>query len=783
MGKFNAEQDLVNGKSLTLTLNLTDNDIEAIKVRLFSPRKSMNEINQFVERKMQLTYQIKKIIYKEEGIANFTKPADNGLFGDVLLTMEQANRKIELLNSSVSFSANGRKKRAGDLLYVNSSNTLLWPVGKPIPFGFDPNMSEQQRATVRTCIKDITSKTCVRFTELTNLNGKPPNISSIYFLRYSTTSYYGIPYHYDSIMHYASSTSARSYPLKTMTAKIDPVKNDRLMGQRKGLSQSDVDAINKLYCYPKGSNNNEYKDEHNDKGNDKYKKKRLINGIDEEYYAPNASDAYTPHEIRRIMRFFCTENPKDKNCKPEWIITDGEKPTEPLGVKKDKKVKYILKIHANTYNVQFPKFKKYVKKPPPKYKIIDPTVGIPKKFKNKLPHVKAKKLSKKDIDAIKKNCVNNTCMRNKDEHKHCRASFADYEMAMHQNAYPSKSIDDLNEFVETKMQRTYEIKKIIYKKEGIDNFVKPADNGLFGDVLLTMHQADGCINQLNSGFSYSHVVPNNNISKRRKKRAGDLLYFNSSTTHRWPIGKPIPYGFDPNMSEQQRATVRTCIKDITSKTCVRFTELTNLNGKPPNISSIYFIRYITTAYCGITYVGVNKPYNPIFLTFLCPNMVGVACHEIMHTLGAQHEHLREDRDDNINILWDNIDPQSLDDFVLSDSSVYSSYGIPYHYDSIMHYGSAAGARSYPLKTMTAKIDPVKNDPLMGQRKGLSQSDVDAINKLYCYPKECSDISNFCGTWATQGLCYCGSTGRPDCYMLQNCRNSCNFCNCTSYYAN
>lgn len=33
---------------------------------------------------------------------------------------------------------------------------------------------------------------------------------------------------------------------------------------------------------------------------------------------------------------------------------------------------------------------------------------------------------------------------------------------------------------------------------------------------------------------------------------------------------------------------------------------------------------------------------------------GHALHELMHTLGAYHEHMRPDRDDHIQIIWDNI---------------------------------------------------------------------------------------------------------------------------------
>jgi len=52
----------------------------------------------------------------------------------------------------------------------------------------------------------------------------------------------------------------------------------------------------------------------------------------------------------------------------------------------------------------------------------------------------------------------------------------------------------------------------------------------------------------------------------------------------------------------------------------------------------------------------------------------------------------------------------------------------------MHYSYKIGARDYGLHTMTCKVDPDINDPLMGQRKGLTQADVDAINKLYCFPE-------------------------------------------------
>ena len=68
-------------------------------------------------------------------------------------------------------------------------------------------------------------------------------------------------------------------------------------------------------------------------------------------------------------------------------------------------------------------------------------------------------------------------------------------------------------------------------------------------------------------------------------------------------------------------------------------------------------------------------------------------------------------------------------FWLKSSTSVTTQGVPYDFDSVMHYGAYAFSRNgYPTIEPRDKYLPLSK---MGQREGLSPKDMKHINSLYC----------------------------------------------------
>lgn len=101
-------------------------------------------------------------------------------------------------------------------------------------------------------------------------------------------------------------------------------------------------------------------------------------------------------------------------------------------------------------------------------------------------------------------------------------------------------------------------------------------------------------------------------------------------------------------------------------------------------------------------------------------------HEIGHTIGFWHEQSRPDRDEHVSVLLYNVHPRYLSNFLKKDKSQVDSMGVPYDYNSIMHYPKAAFPRRPGLVTLLSKEWGIP----LGNAHELSHLDVLQANKLY-----------------------------------------------------
>jgi len=105
---------------------------------------------------------------------------------------------------------------------------------------------------------------------------------------------------------------------------------------------------------------------------------------------------------------------------------------------------------------------------------------------------------------------------------------------------------------------------------------------------------------------------------------------------------------------------------------------------------------------------------------------GVILHEFGHSLGFQHEQCRSDRDQYVKINFNNIEGGPHGRIArVNFGKLWTTNYAPYDYNSLMHYGPYAFSRCYGCVTIQTK-----DGSNIGQRRGLSYYDVQAMRKKY-----------------------------------------------------
>jgi hypothetical protein len=157
-------------------------------------------------------------------------------------------------------------------------------------------------------------------------------------------------------------------------------------------------------------------------------------------------------------------------------------------------------------------------------------------------------------------------------------------------------------------------------------------------------------------------------------------------------------------------------------------------------------------------------------------------HEIGHVVGFYHEQNRMDRDDWVNLYWDNIGwfKDAFDKVKGTDD-----YGVPYDYESIMHYpwnafssnGQDTMSPKRPTNGKVPYIELSKDDALQTSRmyncpKILKQREQSRTRRHIGEMKNSESLDEFenkntnCDAWAREGKC---STNH---YVMENCKQAC-----------
>uniref|UniRef100_A0A1I7XT65 Metalloendopeptidase n=1 Tax=Heterorhabditis bacteriophora TaxID=37862 RepID=A0A1I7XT65_HETBA len=212
---------------------------------------------------------------------------------------------------------------------------------------------------------------------------------------------------------------------------------------------------------------------------------------------------------------------------------------------------------------------------------------------------------------------------------------------------------------------------------------------------------------------------------RRVKRK-----FIGSSLRRWDPNRPIVYGFDGSHTSREQRIIELALEHWHNITCLNFVR--NDNAKSGN-------RIVFTDVDGCASNVGRHPLGEEQLVSLAPECIrvgdeslsnlGVIAHEVAHALGFWHEQSRPDRDQFVNVRWENIDKDSKGQFLKEDPDDVDNAGVPYDYGSIMHYRSKAFSRYDDLYTISTFVTDYQKT--IGQRDQLSFNDIRLMNKIYC----------------------------------------------------
>ena len=197
-------------------------------------------------------------------------------------------------------------------------------------------------------------------------------------------------------------------------------------------------------------------------------------------------------------------------------------------------------------------------------------------------------------------------------------------------------------------------------------------------------------------------------------------------------GRTVPFRIDGSIGAVGQLRIMDAINEWSYATCLNFVQRTS------HSNFITFINDTNQCSSNIGCDGGEDGEQYIRLTNGCSQSTGIIMHEIGHALGLWHEQSRPDRDSYVTVLWENIEQSESHNFNKRLDKEVDYQGTGYDYGAIMHYSRTAfvkdgcnGCNTLDVSNMVEYNNQLQ--PMLGQRTGLSASDITQVNRLYKCP--------------------------------------------------
>uniref|UniRef100_A0A1L8EGD1 Metalloendopeptidase n=1 Tax=Haematobia irritans TaxID=7368 RepID=A0A1L8EGD1_HAEIR len=197
--------------------------------------------------------------------------------------------------------------------------------------------------------------------------------------------------------------------------------------------------------------------------------------------------------------------------------------------------------------------------------------------------------------------------------------------------------------------------------------------------------------------------------------------------YKWPDAI-VYYKFYTVLDEPHRNHILRGMQLLEDVSCIRFKEATEETKNYVNITSMPGGCYSSVGYRNAGAQSYNLENYPLDQGCF---RLGTVVHEFLHTLGFYHMQSAANRDEYVFINETNIQDGTIHNFNKYDETVVDDFDEEYDYGSVLHYSAYAFSANGEMTIVPLKEEEASG--IMGQRRGMSKSDINKLNAMYKCP--------------------------------------------------